>query len=373
LGAFLVRSGVLSSVHAFAVDPERGMFVLAIMVLFTGGGLALFAARAGSLSQGGLFAPVSREGSLVLNNILLTVSTATVLIGTLYPLFLESITGEKISVGAPYFNATFGPLMIPLLLAMPFGPLLAWKRGDAGAAMRKLYPVLAAAAVALVVTLALTVRGPWLAPLGLALGVWVMAGAIAEPLMRARFGAAPWDEVQRRLINLPRAAYGSMLAHFGVGLMVAGIVATSAYQTERIVVMKPGATIDVAGYNLTFKGVAPTTGPNYAEQTGTFEVMRGGNAVTTLWPAKRLYNAPPQPTTEAGIHNSWRGDLYVVIGDPQPDGGFAVRLYFNPLVRFIWIGALIMFIGGGVSLSDRRLRVGAPAAARKTGAAVPAE
>jgi cytochrome c-type biogenesis protein CcmF len=373
LGTFLVRSGVLSSVHAFAVDPARGMFVLAIMVLFTGGGLALFAARAGTLRQGGIFAPVSREGSLVLNNILLTVSAGTVLLGTLYPLFLESLTGEKISVGPPYFNGTFGPLMLPLLIAMPFGPLLAWKRGDTQATMAKLYPALVAAAVALIVAFAMTVRGPWLAPLGLALGVWVMAGALTEPLLRAKFGSVPLDEVRRRLSNLPRAAYGSSLAHFGIGLMVVGIVATSAYQTERIVVMKPGATIDVASYDLTFKGVTPTKGPNYAEQTGSFDVARGGKPVTTLFPAKRLYDAPPQPTTEAGIHNSWRGDLYVVLGDPQPDGGFAVRLYFNPLVRFIWIGALIMFIGGGISLSDRRLRVGAPAQSRRSGAAVPAE
>ena len=367
-----MRSGVLSSVHAFAVDPQRGMFVLLIMVLFTGGGLALFAARAGTLRKGGIFAPVSREGALVLNNILLTTAAATVLIGTLYPLFLESITGEKISVGAPYFNGTFGPLMIPLLLAMPFGPLLAWKRGDSGGAMQKLYPAVAAAAVALIVTVAMTVRGPWLAPLGLALGVWVMAGALSEPLLRAKFGSAPMDEVKRRLLNLPRASYGSALAHFGIGLMVTGIVATSAYQTERIVVMKPGAKIDVAGFELQFRGVAPSKGPNYAEQIGSFDVTRGGAAVTTLYPAKRLYDAPPQPTTEAGIFNSWRGDLYTVLGDPQPDGGFAVRLYFNPLVRFIWIGALVMFIGGGVSLSDRRLRVGAPAQARKPSAAVAA-
>jgi cytochrome c-type biogenesis protein CcmF len=373
LGTFLVRSGVLTSVHAFAVDPERGIFVLAIMAIFTGGGLALFALRAGDLKQGGLFAPISREGSLVLNNLLLTTACATVLAGTLYPLVLESLTGAKISVGAPYFDSTFGPLMVPLLMALPVGPFLAWRRGDLSGAMQRLMAAAILAAVAAAVAFMVAGRGPHLAPFGIALGVWVMTGAISEMLYRAKFGSAPWPEARRRFLNLPRSVYGTTLAHFGVGLMVVGIVATTAYRAERVLVMKPGDTTEIAGYTLHFKGVVPHQGPNYKEQVGLFEVSREGEPVSILEPAKRLYDAPPQPTTEAGIHPSWRGDLYTVLGDPHGDGGSTVRLHFHPFVRFIWIGTLIMFLGGAVSLSDRRLRVGAPQKARSKTAAVPAE
>ncbi len=373
LGTFLVRSGVLTSVHAFAVDPERGVFVLMIMMLFTGGGLALFAWRAHELRQGGIFAPISREGSLVLNNILLTVACATVLIGTLYPLALEAITGDKISVGAPYFNATFVPLMLPLLFAMPFGPFLAWKRGDLFAVGQRLAVAAVVSAVAIAIVFAVMQRGPWLAPFAIALGVWVVAGAISEVLHRARFGVAPSSEVRRRLFNLPRSVIGSLLAHSGVGIMVIGIAATTAYQQEKILVMKPGESTDIAGFTLTFRGSAPSKGPNYREQVGVFDVTRDGKAVTTLNPARRIYDAPPQPTTEAGIYAAWTGDLYTVLGDAQNDGGSTVRVYFHPFVRFIWIGAVIMFIAGAVSLSDRRLRVGAPQRAKLPPVAVPAE
>jgi cytochrome c-type biogenesis protein CcmF len=373
MGTFLVRSGVLTSVHAFAVDPQRGVFILAIMTLFTGGGLALFALRAREMRQGGLFAPISREGALVLNNILLTTACATVFVGTLYPLLLESLTGAKISVGPPYFDMTFGPLMLPLLIALPFGPFLAWKRGDLlGVAQRLMFAAMLAVVV-LAVALAAFYRGPVLAPFGLALGVFVMAGAVSELAYRARLGAVPLAETWRRLSSQPRSAYGTTLAHFGVGLLVVGVVATSAYRTERILVMKPGETVALAGYTLAFRGVAPATGPNYREVVGLFDVARGGAAVTKLEPSKRIYDAPPQPTTEAGIHASWRGDLYVVLGDEQKNGGYSVRAYFNPLVRFIWIGTLIMFFAGAVSLSDRRLRVGAPGRARRLAAAAPAE
>jgi cytochrome c-type biogenesis protein CcmF len=372
MGTFLVRSGVLTSVHAFAVDPQRGVFILTIMTLFTGGGLALFALRARDLRQGGLFAPLSREGALVLNNILLTVACATVFVGTLYPLVSKAL-GYTLSVGAPYFDLTFGLLMVPLLLALPFGPFLAWKRGDVlGAAQRLLFAAMLAVAV-LAVTLAAFYRGPVLAPFGLALGMFVMAGAVSELAYRVRAGSVPLAETWRRMLNQPRSAYGTTLAHFGVGLLVVGIVATSAYRTERILVMKPGETVSLAGYTLAFRGVAPATGPNYREVVGLFDVTRGDAPVTKLEPSKRVYDAPPQPTTEAGIHVSWRGDLYVVLGDEQKSGGYTVRAYFNPLVRFIWIGALIMFFAGAVSLSDRRLRVGAPRRARRLPAAAPAE
>ena len=374
MGTFLVRSGVLSSVHAFAVDPERGIFVLSIMVLFTGGGLSLFAIRARELRQGGAFAPVSREGGLVLNNILLSTSCATVLVGTLYPLALEATTGAKISVGAPYFNLTFLPLMAPLLIALPFGPILAWKRGDLIAAAQLLKIAALLAGAVLVLTFAFGAQGVWLAPFGLAIGVFVMAGTLSELVSRIKLGKAPFAESVRRLYNLPRSAYGTTLAHFGVGLMTIGVVATSAYQIEKILVVKPGETVDIAGYSLTFKGLSQSKGPNYIQQTADLDVARSGTFITTLAPAKRLYDSPPQPTTEAGIHASWRGDLYTVLGDTQPGGGYALRLYFHPFVRFIWAGAVLMFIGGAASLSDRRLRVGAPNRSRASpAAAIPAE
>jgi cytochrome c-type biogenesis protein CcmF len=373
MGTFLVRSGVLTSVHAFAVDPARGVAILLILSLFVGGALTLFALRAGALRQGGLFAPLSREASLVLNNLLLTTACATVLIGTLYPLGLEALTGAKISVGAPYFNATFGPLMLALLIALPFGPLLAWKRGDLLAAAGRLWLAGLLSLIVLAAVYALFHRGPWLAPFGIALGVWVAAGALTDVALRIKVGSAPISEVLRRLQGLPRSALGTALAHFGAGMMVIGIVATSAYQQEQVLVMKMGDRTEVAGYDLAFKGVAPRRGQNYREEVGIFEVTRGGAEVAELTPSKRLYDAPPQPTSEAGIHASWRGDLYVVLGDAQTAGGYAVRIYFNPLVRLIWLGAVVMFVAGTLSLSDRRLRVGAPRRAAPRPAPAPAE
>ncbi len=370
MGTFLVRSGILSSVHAFAVDPKRGVFILGLLFIYIGGALSLYSLRAGQLRQGGIFSPISREGSLVLNNILLATATGTVLVGTLYPLALEALTGAKISVGAPYFNMTFGPLMVPLLLAVPFGPLLAWKRGDLAAAMERLLAAIAAATVAAALALAFFIRGPWLAPLGIALGVWVIAGTLCELAFRVKFLRAPWSEVYRRLANLPRASYGGTLAHAGLGLMVLGIVGTTAWQSEKILTLRPGEHVDIAGYSLEFKGTLPSQGPNYSEISGVLAVSRQGRPVTELTPSKRLYETPRQSTTEAGIHVSWRGDLYTVLGDGQADGSYAIRLYFNPLVRFIWLGAILMFLGGGLSLSDRRLRVGAP---RRAPTAVPAE
>ena len=369
MGTFLVRSGVLTSVHAFAVDPARGVFILAIMGLFIGGALALYAWRAPGLRQGDLFAPISREGSLVLNNLLLATACATVFIGTLYPLALEALTGAKISVGAPYFNATFVPLMIPLLVVLPFGPILPWKRGDLMGAAQRLLLAAVLALIAMVLVAAWQWRGPWLAPIGAGLAVWLMAGALSELALRVKAFQAGWAEVARRARNLPRASYGTALAHFGLGVTVLGIVATSAWRQEVIVAMTPGDRAEIAGYALVFKGVAPREGPNYREQVGLFEVMRAGQSVTRLAPSKRRYAARQMTTSEAGIHASWRGDLYAVLGERQTGEAYSVRLYFNPLVRLIWIGTLIMFAGGIASLSDRRLRVGAPWRAARAGTA----
>jgi cytochrome c-type biogenesis protein CcmF len=376
IGTFLVRSGVLTSVHAFAVDPRRGTFILAILVVLIGGALALYAWRAPRLRQGQLFAPISREGALVLNNVLLTVACATVFVGTLYPLALESLTGEKISVGPPYFNFTFGRLMIPLLLAVPVGPLLAWKRGDLLGAVQRLYVAAAVAVVAMVTAYALVWRGPWLAPFGIALGVWVLAGAATEWAGRVRLLAAPFRESLTRALGLPRAAYGALLGHAGLGLTVIGIVATSAWQSETVLALKPGERGEVAGYAFVFHGTGTASGPNYIEQAGRLEVTRGATPVGELRPSRRQFYTPRQATTEAAIHASWRGDLYLVLGDELADGAVVVRAYFNPLVRLIWIGAIVMSVGGVLSLLDRRLRVGAPrrsARARPVTAPSPAE
>ncbi len=364
MGTFLVRSGVLTSVHAFAVDPARGVFILAIMGVFIGGAFALFAWRAPLLSQGGLFAPISREGSLVLNNLLLTVACAAVLVGTLYPLALEALTGDKISVGAPFFNLTFGPLIVALLIVVPFGPLLAWKRGDLLAAAQRLMAAAIVALLVMVVVLAFMQKGPWLAPLGIGLGVWLLLGAVTDIANRVKLFEAASGEAWRRARNLPRAAYGGALAHAGLGLVVIGIVATTAWRAERIEALAPGQTLDIAGYQLLFEGVEPRQGPNYRARVGMFKVTRGGSPVTELMPSKREFIVEKNATTESAIHVSWRGDLYVVLGDQLKNGAYSVRVYFNPLVRLIWLGGLVMFFGGGVSLSDRRLRVGAPKRAR---------
>jgi cytochrome c-type biogenesis protein CcmF len=366
IGTFLVRSGILTSVHAFAVDPRRGVFILAILVTLIGGALTLFAWRAPSLQQGGMFAPISREGSLILNNVLLATGCTTVLVGTLYPLALESLTGSKISVGPPYFNLTFVPLMVPLLLAMPFGPYLAWKRGDLPGALQRLFAAALVAFAGLVLAAVASRRGPWLAPFGVALGLWVIAGALSELGSRVRLFDAGREEILRRARSLPRSAYGATLAHAGIGLAVIGIVATTAWQSEGVVSMRPGDHIDIAGFTLTFRGAAPNRGPNYQEQVGLLSVVRAGGPVAELQPSRRLYDAPRQGTTEAAIYPSWRGDLYAVLGDELKDGaGYVVRVYFNPLVRLIWLGALVMALGGALSLSDRRLRIGAPRRAQQ--------
>ena len=365
IGTFLVRSGVLTSVHAFAVDPARGVFVLGILCVFIGGALALFAWRAPMIRAGGVFAPVSREGSLVINNLLLCVAALSVFIGTLYPLALETLTGEKISVGPPYFNLTFGLIVLPLLLLVPVGPMLSWKRGDPGSALRRLWiALLAASTVALLVLIA-NVRGPWLAPVGMALGVWLVVGAGLDLAGKIALFRGPLGASLSRLAGLPGSALGVVLAHGGLGIMVIGIIAISLWKTEVIVAMKPGETVRVGTYDVTFEGEAPLTGPNYTGRAGRFRVTRSGNEVTELISEKREFRPSGTPTTEVGLHQTIAGDLYVVMGDPAGDGARAMRIYFNPLVSFIWLGAALMFAGGAFSLADRRYRVGAPKRAMK--------
>ncbi|MCW1840603.1 heme lyase CcmF/NrfE family subunit [Prosthecomicrobium hirschii] len=370
LGTFLVRSGVLTSVHAFATDPARGVFILMILTLFIGGSLALFAWRGSTLTQGGIFAPISREGALVFNNLFLTVSCLAVFVGTLYPLVLEAVTGDKISVGAPFFNVVFGIIVVPLLLVVPIGPFLAWKRGDLGAVAERLAVALVVALVVAAITGWIS-RGvaPVLAALGFGLAAWLVVGALAEFAFRIRLFAEPLGTSLRRARGLPRSAWGMTIAHVGVGLSVIGIVAESAWKTEHILIMKPNDTVEVAGMTVQYQGSAPRKGPNFQEQAGVFAVSRGGVLLTTLRPAKRFYPARQMPTTEAAIgqFDLYASNLYISLGDAQTDGGMAVRIYWKPFVNFIWYGCVVMALGGFVSLSDRRLRVGAPVPARLAG------
>ncbi|WP_037080995.1 heme lyase CcmF/NrfE family subunit [Neorhizobium vignae] len=360
LGTFLVRSGVLTSVHSFATDPTRGIFILCILGIFIGGAFALFAWRAPMLKAGGIFAPISREGALVLNNLILTVATATVLTGTLYPLVLETLTGEKISVGAPFFNMTFGLLMLPLLVAVPFGPVLAWKRGDLLGALQRLYVFAGLALVAGLAFFYIQNGGPVLAIFGLVLGFWGMIGAFADLWYRANFAKVGLSVGLKRLAGLPRSVFGTAIAHFGLGVTVLGIFAATTFGTETVVEMKQGASVDAGGYSLTYDGLRDAVGPNYTEQRGHFTVSRGGVQVADVWSSKRLYTARRMPTTEAGILTFGLSQLYVSLGDAMESGGMVVRIWWKPFILCIWGGALVMMVGGFVSLSDRRLRVGAP-------------
>ena len=361
IGTFLVRSGVLTSVHAFATDPTRGIFILAILVMFIGGALALYAWRAPLLKQGGLFAPISREGALVFNNLFLTAACATVFVGTLYPLALEALTGEKISVGPPFFNATFGPLFVPLLLAMPFGPLLGWKRGDLLAAAQRLLAAAMIAAVAIAASYALQRGGPVLAPFGVGLAIFIMAGALTDIAERTMVFRIPLGAALRRAAGLPRSAWGTALAHFGIGVTLMGIVAVTAWGSERIAALRPGETVDVAHYRLTYEGLINRPGPNYRDLVGRFIVRRAnGDLLGIMEPSRRTFPARNMATTEAALMRRGASQLYLSLGDPNPDGTVPVRLYFKPQVLMIWLGALIMFAGGALSLSDRRLRIGAP-------------
>ncbi|MGF1563614.1 MAG: heme lyase CcmF/NrfE family subunit [Geminicoccaceae bacterium] len=368
LGTFLVRSGVLTSVHAFAVDPARGVFILAMLMATIGASLGLYAWRAPQLKGGGSFAPISREGGLLFNNLLLSTACATVLLGTLYPLFLEGITGEKISVGPPYYELTFVPLMIPMLIMVPVGSLLAWKRGDLRGVMQRL--VFALALTLLVVLGGLVWnQGPGaLAPFGIALGVWVICGAFAELFSRLQVFTLSAERAWGRVKGLPRSAYGMALAHAGLGVFTIGVVASSAGQQEAITTLRPGQSADVAGYTFTLERVEQHSGPNYNGRRGVVSVRLGDRPVTLLMPEQRFYPAERQQTTEAGIDSGLMRDLYAVIGDPVEDGGFAMRFYHNPLVFWIWGGVGLMGLGGLVSLSDRRHRVGAPTPARKRSA-----
>jgi cytochrome c-type biogenesis protein CcmF len=373
IGTFLVRSGVLTSVHAFANDPRRGVFILAILVVFIGGALVLFALRAPVLKQGGLFAPISREGALVLNNVFLVCACGTVFVGTLYPLALEAITGEKISVGAPFFNSTFGPLFVPILIAVPFGPLLAWKRGDLLGAAQRLTAATGIAAITIAVAIAVSPGGPVLAPFGIGLALFVTAGALTEIVERTGVLKLPLSTAFARATGIPRSTWGGMLAHIGLGLAVLGIIGETQWSAEALREIKPRQFVSIRDYELTLESMATRSGPNYRELAARFAVHRNGALSGFMEPAKREFPSRETATTQTALMRRGLSQIYVSLGELKPDGSVGVRIYYKPLVLLIWLGPVAMALGGALSLSDRRLRVGVPKPARSKSALAPAE
>jgi cytochrome c-type biogenesis protein CcmF len=375
IGTFLVRSGVLTSVHAFATDPSRGVFILVILIIAIGGSLGLFAWRAPALRAGGFFAPVSREGALVINNLILATACAVVFIGTLYPLFLD-VFGRKISVGPQFFNATFVPLMIPLLAVTAIGPFLAWKRGDLRGAISRLVP---AGIAALLAVAAARIFGgadtPWLAYPAIAAAAWLATGTLAEFAQRVALGSVSWRTSFERARGLRRSAWGLYAAHLGAAFAVAGMVGSASWQSESILTMKPGDSAAIAGWQVKFVGTELERASNYVARRALIEV-RYGDHIEALRPAKRVYLSNGMVTTETAIRSSGFADLYVTIADTREgtvdtalarhiveapeDAAWVVRLHHNPLVPWIWLGAALAAFGGVLSLSDRRLRVGTP-------------
>ena len=338
-----------------------------------GGALILFAIRAPRLEGGGLFAPLSREGGLLLNNLFLVTAAMTVLLGTLYPVFADALDLGKISVGPPYFNGVFVPLMVPLVAAAGIGPLLAWKRGDLHAALTRL---LAALGIALTVAAVFAVingadPNDLAAAGGLGLAAWLAGAAVTEWCARNRPFATG---ALARIAHVPRAAHGMSLAHIGFAVVIAGVTASSAWKQEHIQTMAPGESIVVAGYTLRFEGAKPVQGPNYEAMRATFVITKGDRAIATLAPERHTFMQPRQTIAAPEILHTFLGDLYTVIGDPQGENGaFVTRIYYQPLVPWIWAGVMIMGLGGLTSLSDRRLRIGAPRRAPVVGAGVGAQ
>ena len=351
LGTFLVRSGVLTSVHAFAQDPARGMYILGFLLFVTGGGLALYAWRAPQLQGGGLFQPLSREGALILNNLLLCTLAATVLLGTLYPLFLDLLTGNKVSVGPPFFNATFVPICAPLFAALCVGPYLGWKRAELWPALRHLRVAFIVAVIAAIVAATAIDGRSTLAALAFGFGVWLIAGSLGEFAQRL---------VRTGYRMPPRASLGMTIAHAAMGVIVLGAVGTGAWNSELIRTMKPGDRASFAGFDFKLDRVENLQGPNYVAERATLAVSVGGKPYTILQPERRIFTVQRRQVAETAIHTNLLRDLYATLGEGEAANGWVIRLYYNPLAPWIWLGAALCALGGFVSLSDRRLRIGAP-------------
>ena len=358
LGTFLVRSGVLTSVHAFAVDPTRGIFILGLFALFIGGALVLYAWRTSRIGLGGDFELVSRESMLLVNNVFFAAAAGTVFLGTIFPLAMDALKLGKYSVGPPYFEIVFVPLMAPALFLMGIGPLARWKKAnlpDIGTRLR--WAFVASLAAALAIPFAM---GRWsvLVALGVLLAAWVAASGGVQLYERVR-NAAGGTSAWARLRSTPRANYGMLLAHFGVAVFVVGVTLVKGYESEKDVRMEPGDTVDLGGYTFRFDGVRDVTGPNYVAARAQIRVTRNGNLVTTLYPEKRIYRVQNMPMTEAAIDPGFTRDLYVSLGDAVSDTAWVVRAHHKPFVDWIWGGCLLMALGGALAASDRRYRLAA--------------
>ncbi len=354
LGTFLVRSGVLTSVHSFASDPSRGIFILVLLVAAIGGSMVLFAIRAPNLKSGELFTPISRESSLLFNNIMMSVAAGTILVGTLYPLFMDVLNLDKVSVGPPFFNAIFVPLMTATVLVMAVAPMLSWKRGHLKTAFTRLKFSVVVTVLVIGLTVVLSKSLGAAASLGLA--TWLLASVLAELVSRLR---------AQNVFSVARSFYGMILAHAGVAIVIVGITGSTFWKTEKIQVMHFGDTVNVAGFDLTLKGVEEgVKGPNYTAARANFTATKNGELIANLYPERRMYQTPPRQTTNAAIHTNMLGDIYAVVGDPDETGGYVTRLYYNPLVPWIFIGAGVIACGGLVSLTDRRRAIGVAAKAR---------
>ncbi len=356
LGTFLVRSGVLTSVHAFATDPKRGIFILGFLVAVIGGSLVLFAWRAPKVGLGAGFQAVSRESMLLANNVLLAVAAASVLLGTLYPLLLDALSLGKISVGPQYFEAVFAPLMAPAIFLMGVGPLARWRESSVPDLARRLRGALLASVLAAGVSLA--VGGSLVSSFGVLLAAWVAASTLVAVRERLRHVNGSWLQRLVRLPKLlPRGEWGMLLAHFGVGVFIFGVTMVKTWEIEENVRMQPGDTASVGGYTFRFDKVGEYTGPNYVGLRATVQVSRDGRELTILHPEKRLYKAQGMPMTEAAIDTGWTRDLYVALGESVGGEAWAVRLQVKPFVDWIWGGALLMALGGLLAATDRRYRL----------------
>ena len=370
LGTFIVRSGLLTSVHAFASDPERGVFILMIFAFFMGAALTLFAWRGPAMEAKGVFATVSRESALVLNNVLLAVASFVVFVGTMWPLVAEMFFDRTLSVGPPFFNAAFTPFMVALAVVLPVGAVLPWKRGNILRAARSMWGVAVLAVCVGALVWVMQTGGSIMAPIGVVLGIWVVVGALADLWHRA--GRAGVADRLRRMARLPRADWGKATAHSGLGVTIFAIAAMLGWETEDIRVAHIGQSFTHEGYTLTLTDVRRIEGPNYISTMGFVDVARGGRLVAQLTPEKRIYPAAGMPTTEAGIDYGLFRDVYLALGDPQEGGGWALRTYIKPFANWLWGGCILMALGGLISLSDRRFRVAA-GARRAPGGATPAE